>query len=476
MSLSRDPRPRRQGGGRSAHYDARRAERGTIGQHAAEWSDAAAHSVFLALHAGCARKGTAIGRFAEEVLASVGLGDARFVARDCRGMCLADRTVALGILRWHAERLAEATTGASCLTLVVLKSFGLGSSSGVRLVDCKTATEATTERLLVARELVALDAKWIAEAAGTSEADKARNAGPAGAAGGPGVTSYVVTQTEEERGFTLPAFDADEIKRQKGVLVQMYNIQSTRAHCMPSLAGMKKIAYWVRNEGCWPDPARVSLESMRREPTDSALLKFRRIVYGVMVVAAGEKVGPTTRHEGACGSKKHGAQWAHGDLLEELLSELGEAADKIPETEMASVVAVMHESLFKSTSRGNESVSLAASQQICKVVDYVSQAKLASAHAMAAANAVHGRGGGGAPKSPAGSKKTKRGSASSTPDKAQRKAGKAERATPTKWPDEEGALGPNGLPRKKGGNPAGASCERRAKGACQFKTCSYSHE
>ncbi|KAL1508405.1 hypothetical protein AB1Y20_004515 [Prymnesium parvum] len=113
MSRSRDPRPRRHGGGRSAHYDARRAERGTIGQHAAEWSDAAAHSVFLALHAGCARKGTAIGRFAEEVLANVGLGHDRFVARDCRGMCPADRTVALGILRWHAERLAEATTGAA---------------------------------------------------------------------------------------------------------------------------------------------------------------------------------------------------------------------------------------------------------------------------------------------------------------------------------------------------------------------------
>lgn len=107
---NRDPRPRRQGGGRSLYYAARREERGTVGQHAAEWSDAAAHSVFAALHEGHSREGTAICRYTEGILADVANGDDRFVARDCLGMCTADRGVALGIMSWHAHRLGEATT------------------------------------------------------------------------------------------------------------------------------------------------------------------------------------------------------------------------------------------------------------------------------------------------------------------------------------------------------------------------------
>ncbi|KAL1525240.1 hypothetical protein AB1Y20_020107 [Prymnesium parvum] len=203
--------------------------------------------------------------------------------------------------------------------------------------------------------------------------------------GGESSTAFVVTQTEEERGFSLPSLGAEDIKRQKTVLSHMYNMRATKAHNMPTLAGMRRIAYWVKNENCWPDPARVSLESMRREPTDSALLKFRRIVYGVMVVAAGEKVAEGTRHEGAGGTKKFAPQWADGDILEELLLELAEAADRLPDSEMETVVSVMHESLFKATSRGNESVSLAASRQMCKVVDYVAQSKMAAAAAATAA-------------------------------------------------------------------------------------------
>ncbi|KAL1515108.1 hypothetical protein AB1Y20_004171 [Prymnesium parvum] len=251
----------------------------------------------------------------------------------------------------------------------------------------------------------------------------------------------------------------------------MYNLRAvSRAHYLPTLAGMKKIAYWVKNENCWPDPGRVSLDSMRRDTTDSALLKFRRIVYGVLVVAAGEKVCEGTRHEGAGGSKKFGQQWADGDILEEMLLELGEAADRLQESEMETVVNVMHESMHVSTTRGNESVSLGASQQMCKVVDYVAQSKMAAAHVSAAALTM--RGGAGNGKSPVRATKPKR--AAPTPEKAPKaKAHKPEKAS--KWQDEEGALGPNGLARKKGGNPGGAKCERLAKGECPFKTCSYSH-
>lgn len=310
-----------------------------------------------------------------------------------------------------------AMEGVEKLTAIVLRSLGMGSSSGMRLVDCDSAAEATKERLLVANELVALDSRLGDGAFGATDADRAKNTvlsvarlvsvlvdalkekdGDAAASKhGNNTTSYVVTQTEEERGFTLPAFGEDEIKKQKNVLGHMYNMRGTKPHNMPTLAGMRKIAYWVKNETCWPDPGRVSLESMRRAPTDSALLRFRRIVYGVAVVAAGEKVSDGTRHEGAGGAKKFATQWADGDILEDLMLELMEAGDRLPEAEMETVIGVMHESLFKSTSRGNESVSLAASRQMCKVVDYAAQSKLA---AVAAAACALRSGGGTAAKSP----------------------------------------------------------------------------
>ena len=55
-------------------------------------------------------------------------------------------------------------------------------------------------------------------------------------------------------------------------------------------------------------------------------------------------------------------------------------------------------------------------------------------------------------------------------------------ATPTggkggRFEDVEGAVGPNKLKRKRGGNPEGDQCKFIAAGeACPFKTCSYSHK
>ena len=66
-------------------------------------------------------------------------------------------------------------------------------------------------------------------------------------------------------------------------------------------------------------------------------------------------------------------------------------------------------------------------------------------------------------------------------DKAAAAAKQKEAGSPAgykgKFPDTEGALGPNGLARMAGGNPAGGPCTRFAKdGKCSFKFCSYSHE
>ena len=54
-------------------------------------------------------------------------------------------------------------------------------------------------------------------------------------------------------------------------------------------------------------------------------------------------------------------------------------------------------------------------------------------------------------------------------------AGGAGNGEGPRYPDKEGAIGPNGLKRLYGGNPDGTPCLKHKKGECPFKTCSYSH-
>ncbi|KAL1515984.1 hypothetical protein AB1Y20_002597 [Prymnesium parvum] len=404
------PRPRRQGGGRSSLYAERRGIRGEARQYAAEWSDAAAQAVFDTLHFESGRLGAGVCEYTGRVLQREEEGIDRFVTQECAGISTADRALAREIIGFHSALMASAVTRDDKARRV--RSF------------LKPLRERARARGLVGRIDVACDAtpkdtfyKWLG------------------------------AKPEEERLRPLTAGGRAE----EGIAQWELGGQVTQG----VVCYERAVGRLVAGRG-----NSAPLESMRREPTDSALLKFRRIVYGIMVVAAGEKVPEGTRHEGAGGTKKFGAQWADGDILEELLLELAEAADRLPNAEMETVVAVMHESLFKATSRGNESVSLAASRQMCKVVDYVAQSKMAAAAAASAARAGASPGG-KSPLKTSGAKK--RGAPSPAVEKSP-KAKSPRAAKTSKWVDEEGAVGPNGLARKKGGNPAGAACERLAKG------------
>lgn len=62
---------------------------------------------------------------------------------------------------------------------------------------------------------------------------------------------------------------------------------------------------------------------------------------------------------------------AHAERLLELIDELEEVSTAVSNDEMTAVVEVMCKSLYKATSRGNVSISLAAQQQVCKIPEYV---------------------------------------------------------------------------------------------------------
>ena len=72
----------------------------------------------------------------------------------------------------------------------------------------------------------------------------------------------------------------------------MYNI-TLKDFKLPVLKEIKKIAYYVKTTGTWPDPSRVNLKSMERsgEKEDAPLLIERLFINGVALVAAGEPSG-----------------------------------------------------------------------------------------------------------------------------------------------------------------------------------------
>lgn len=180
------------------------------------------------------------------------------------------------------------------------------------------------------------------------------------------------------------------------------------------------------------------------------------------------------RDDGAGVHKTSGPLWAHGDVLADMVSELDEIRDKITNAQMEAICTVMLESLHKATHVGGESASLAAMRQISKVPEYHASAMLARGGGQAAGPSSN-------PRSPKPAKGPKASGAAS-PSKGKRPAGAASPAATAakaakapKYPDDDGAIGPNGLARMAGGNPAGEKCSRFAKGACTFKFCSYSH-
>ena len=62
-------------------------------------------------------------------------------------------------------------------------------------------------------------------------------------------------------------------------------------------------------------------------------------------------------------------------------------------------------------------------------------------------------------------------------ERAKRAGGPPKGDVKEEYRDEDGAKGPNGLPRKKGGNPSGGPCKRyNSKAGCGFNFCSFSHE
>ena len=360
------------------------------------------------------------------------------------------------------------------VSLGVIQTLGLGVAPGIRLMDTSgDAALAATTRVAVATALYDADPgklkkySTLADGAERKAAailaivrvlslltDRLRSLTlglgnhQSVTAGLP--TSYVVTQTEDERNFTLPAFGGDDMRDQRKVLKEMYNLRPTD-HELPTLSQLKKIGYWVKSANCWPDPSRVGLKHMKRSEEDSAFTCFKRLAFGVALVAAGSTLPPGLRDEGAGHTDDFGVQMAHGIVIDELVSEVEEFRDPLDESVMRNVGKLLCKGLHKASSRGGASISLAVQRQIGEVT------RLASAHQKGTPS--ESEDGGDDYGSPAPKKqRTPRKSRNRKPGKGNKRlAFEDDDDEPTSsFKDEEGALGPNKLKRKKGGNAQGA--------------------
>jgi len=203
---------------------------------------------------------------------------------------------------------------------------------------------------------------------------------------------------------------------------------------------------------------------MANDTTDGPLRCLERMAKAVAVCAAGEKAMPTERDDGAGVVPKAKPQWASYDRLEYLMLEMRDHDEKLTTAEMWELCELVHKSLYKATASGS-TVSLAAVQLTAEALKLVA--------------AVAGRTP-SKPGTPGGPKSRKRKPKSETPPKVKEKEKGKEREKGKgkqrrlEYPDEEGALGPNGLPRMRGGNPKGDKCGRLP--TCPFTFCSFSHK
>ena len=123
--------------------------------------------------------------------------------------------------------------------------------------------------------------------------------------------------------------------------------------------------------------------------------------------------------------------------------------DELNDTQMGHITEVMYQLLHKATSTGQISGALSMVGQIAKMPEYL-EAQRSAADAGAAKRGRDRKRSSEPPATPV-KKKKKVAAPATPPSKKDKKGGR--------FPDTEGAEGPNSLPRMKGGNPAGSPCK-----------------
>ena len=389
-----------------------------------------------------------------------------------------------------------ALEGVKTLDMTVLKSMGLGASAGVRLMECDTCEEKAKYRQAYVTELIALDPSLAKLAAGKKAAERKVNSVKelarrvaslcdhlkkkdelSDAPTPTRSTLTVVTQSEEDRETTLTSLDVAGVTAKRELCKEMYNLR-VQPHEIAPVNQLKRVGHWVVTEQCFPDPGRYPYTKMTGASTDGHLLQFRRMLLGCVVIAAGVEA-PTEKRDDGAGLKDldrglYGAQWANANVAIDLLAQIDEKRDVLTNADIGHVCAALSTALFKATTLGGTTLSLAMAQAMSMVPQLIQNALVMGAGQKAKVEKKPGDQPAGRQKKEAEKKKKKTEKRKREEDDEE-PPGKEARGG-GKYPDEEGAMGPNKLPRKTGGNPLGDQCKYIKEGrTCPFRTCSFSH-
>lgn len=392
--------------------------------------------------------------------------------------------------------------GLTALTLSDLANLGCGTRSGTILRECTTGVERAAARAEIANELMKADKALLVIAPSPDGKTTAREVSAKAvsrkviavveastAALNPvqktttdradegTKTVYTVAQNEDERAFSMQTFEMSDVKQGLAILLDMYNWR-VRPSDLPTLGVFKKLAYWLKQNSSTADPARLKLTAYRRDPDESSSVLMRREISGIAIIMAGERADPELRDDGAGKTTRFGVQWAKGEVLQDMISEIEEARDKLSETELGNVCELIRTAMHKATGTASAPVtgSLAMVQQITKMTEHVAYARgrTMMSPTKTREKGQKSKGNKNATAPPASPSKRKGPAEEETSEK---KRGRGTRPQRKPYIDAEGELGPNELPRMKGGNPKGDPCDKvpTARG-CTFKFCSFSHE
>jgi hypothetical protein len=210
---------------------------------------------------------------------------------------------------------------------------------------------------------------------------------------------------------------------------------------VPKLAVMKRLVFSVVVDLALPSTTRISLASLRVTPDDGPLLLLRRYFTGLCLVCAEQGVFAECRDEGygevTAASYRLWLSWYDcAELLDTVEAYTAGLADITVTSIVESIINMIAAS--SGAGRVRLSGSAAVAHATIHAIPIIAAARAATAQAA------------------------------------------VKRAVPDESSDGESSdddeVGPNGLVRMKGGNPAGSRCRDHAKGACPRKMCSFSHK
>ena len=255
----------------------------------------------------------------------------------------------------------------------------------------------------------------------------------------------VLKSPDDTVDFSNHEYDGTDIELAQQMCAKLFMVEFEPEH-LPTISVLKKMSYSFAIERVLPGADRISLVALARISGEEPFLLLRRYLAGMVFVSAGAVADDVARHEarghGKIGSHFYWLSWFDCQTLCAAFDfRTAKLSREIKLEILAALIEMMHALSGGPSPRPTGSAAVCAARQ--DLVRIVCSASVAAAAAAQASGEV----------------------AEAARAAALHTEAAAARGTP---------LGPNGLPRMKGGNPEGAACLDWAKGTCSG-ACSYSH-